>query len=155
MANEITQISPEGLEIANMYLMYGNIAAVSQQLQISEYEVTQYLGRREVKKYIDTAYLDAGYRNRSNIASVMDEIIASKLEEAQESEVYTKKDLPDLMMMAHKMRMDELKALESLEKVTIKNQLNMQINDGAGGFAAAGGANYSKLMDAILNPDED
>ena len=47
-----------------------------------------------------------GYRNKNNIATVLDEMIQSKLEEAQE----TSKDLADLLQMAHRMRMDEIKA---------------------------------------------
>ena len=34
-----------------------------------------------------------GYRNKNNIATVLDEMIQSKLEEAQESGVYSNKDL--------------------------------------------------------------
>ena len=65
-------------------------------LQVPENKVVELLNKREVKKYIDTVYLDMGYRNKNNIASVLDEMIASKLEEAQESGVYSNKDLADL-----------------------------------------------------------
>ena len=70
-------------------------------------------------------YLDTGYRNRNNIASLLDNIIASKLEEAEETGIYSKKDLSDLLTIAHKMRMDEIKAQvdkrrqEDLERVRI------------------------------------
>ena len=91
-----------------------------------------------------------GYRNKNNIASVLDEMIQSKLEEAQESGVYSSKDLADLLQMAHKMRMDEIKAQAELEKVSssnIKNQTNVQINEGV----PFGQGNYGKLMDKLLN----
>ena len=84
MGKEITPISPEGLEVANCYLQYGNIRAVCDYLQVPENKVVELLNKREVKKYIDTVYLDMGYRTKNNIASVLDEMIASKLEEAQE-----------------------------------------------------------------------
>ena len=116
MAKEITTISPEGLEVANSYLTLGNIRGVCEQLQVEEKKVVDILNRREVKKYIDTVYLDMGYRNRNNIGSVLDEMIASKLEEAKESGVYSSKDLADLLQMAHKMRMDEIKAQTELAK---------------------------------------
>jgi len=148
MTNEITIISPESLEVASLYLQYGNIPAVAQELQISQFEVTEQLNKREVKKYIDNVYLDVGWRNKNNIASVMDTIIQSKLAEADETQEYTKKDLPDLMMMAHKMRMDEIKALESLEKVTIAKQQNIQINEGGSGLP--GGSNYKDLLEKIM-----
>jgi len=77
-------------------------------------------------------------------------MIQSKLEEAQESGVYSSKDLADLLQMAHKMRMDEIKAQTELDKVSssnIKNQTNVQINEGV----PFGQGNYGKLMDKLLN----
>ena len=150
MAKELTTISPEGIEIANLYLQYGNIREVCNYLSIAEDTVVATLNKREVKQYIDTVYLDMGYRNRGNIASVMDDIIASKLEEATETGIYSKKDLADLLQMAHKMRMDEIKAQVELEKASsasIKNQTNVQINEAI----PFGQGNYGKLMEKLLN----
>lgn len=148
MSKEISKISPESVEIANTYLMYGNIKAVSEHLHIPAQVVSEYLNKREVKQYIDTVYLDLGYRNRSNIASLLDEMISSKLEEARESGVYSSKDLADLLQMAHKMRMDEIKAQTDAEKAAsaanVRNQTNVQINDGLGQ------GNYGKLMEKLL-----
>ena len=154
MAKEITTISPEGLEIANSYLQFGNIRGVCDYLQVGEQQVVEVLNKREVKKYIDTVYLDMGYRNKNNIATVLDEMIANKLEEAQETGVYSSKDLADLLQMAHKMRMDEIKAQADLvkaESTNIRNQTNVQINDTALPF---GQGNYGKLMEKLLNGKE-
>ena len=153
MSKEVTTISPEGLEIANSYLQFGNIRGVCQHLQVTEDRVVEALNKREVKKYIDTVYLDMGFRNKNNIASALDEIIASKLEEAQESGMYSNKDLADLVQIAHKMRMDEIKAQADAEKATtnIRTQNNVQINDGSIPF---GQGNYGKLMDKLLNGNE-
>ena len=116
MAKELTTISPEGLEIANSYLQFGNIRGVCEYLQVPETQVVEVLNKREVKKYIDTVYLDLGYRNKNNIGSLLDNMIAAKLEEAEESGVYSSKDLADLLQMAHKMRMDEIKGASRLSK---------------------------------------
>ena len=153
MGKEVTTISPEGLEIANSYLQFGNIRGVCQHLQVSEDRVVEALNKREVKKYIDTVYLDMGFRNKNNIASALDEMIQSKLEEAQETGMYSNKDLADLLQMAHKMRMDEIKAQTDAEKATtnIRTQNNVQINDGSIPF---GQGNYGKLMDKLLNGNE-
>ena len=150
MAIEVTTISPEGLEIANSYLQFGNIRAVCEHLCVPEERVVSALAKREVKQYVDTVYLDMGYRNRSNIGSLMDSIIASKLEEAQETQIYSSKDLADLLQMAHKMRMDEIKAQTEMEKAVngnIKNQTNVQINESI----PFGQGNYGKLMEKLLN----
>jgi len=119
-------------------------------MALSENVVAETLNKREVKQYIDTVYLDTGYRNRNNIASLLDNIIASKLEEAEETGVYSKKDLSDLLTIAHKMRMDEIKAQVELEKAkgsTIKNQTNVQINESI----PFGQGNYGKLMEKLLS----
>jgi hypothetical protein len=150
MGKEITTISPEGLEIANCYLQFGNIRAVCDYLQVPENKVVDLLNKREIKKYIDTVYLDMGYRNKNNIATLLDEMIASKLEEAHETGVYSSKDLADLLQMAHKMRMDEIKAQAELvkaESTNIKTQNNVQINSEGLPF---GQGNYGKLMEKLL-----
>jgi molybdenum cofactor biosynthesis enzyme len=149
MSKEVTTISPEGLEVANCYLQFGNIRAVCDYLHVAENKVVDLLNKREVKKYIDTVYLDMGYRNKNNIANVLDEMIHSKLEEAQESGVYSNKDLADLLQMAHKMRMDEIKAQADLvkaESTNIKTQNNVQINESV----PFGQGNYGKLMEKLL-----
>lgn len=150
MSKEISTISPEGLEIANCYLQFGNIKAVTEYIGVSEDKVVELLNKREVKRYIDTVYLDLGYRNKNNIGSLLDEMIQSKLEEAQETGVYSSKDLADLLQMAHKMRMDEIKAQAELlkaESSQIKNQTNVQINESL----PFGQGNYGKLMEKLLN----
>jgi len=149
MAKELTTISPEGLEVANSYLQFGNINGVVQSLGVSENQVVELLNKREVKKYIDTVYLDMGYRNKNNIAGLLDEMIESKLDEAKETGVYSSKDLADLLQMAHKMRMDEIKAQADLEKAqatNVKSQTNVQINEGVP-FCQG---NYGKLMEKLL-----
>lgn len=149
MAKELTTISPEGLEVANSYLTFGNIRAVVEQLGVAENKVVELLNKREVKKYIDTVFLDMGYRNKNNIASLLDEMIGSKLEEAKESGVYSNKDLADLLQMAHKMRMDEIKAqaeLQKAEATSVKSQTNIQVNEGV----PFGQGNYGKLMEKLL-----
>jgi molybdenum cofactor biosynthesis enzyme len=153
MSKEISTISPEGMEIANAYLQFGNIRAVCEFTGVAEDKVVELLNKREVKRYIDTVYLDLGYRNKNNIGSLLDEMIQSKLEEAQETGVYTSKDLADLLTMAHKMRMDEIKAQAELlkaENAQIKNQTNVQINEAL----PFGQGNYGKLMEKLLKTDE-
>jgi hypothetical protein len=148
-----TRISPEGLEIANAYLELGSIPAVCSKLSIDEAKASEYLQKREVKAYVDQVYLDTGYRNRFKLADVLDTLIDAKLEEAEESEVYTSKDLADLVGMAHKIRMDELKAQTELEKAkaqTIKTQVNIQDNS----QVPFGQGNYGELMKKLLKDNK-
>jgi hypothetical protein len=145
-----TRISPEGLEIANAYLELGNIPAVCARLSIDEAKASEYLAKREVRAYVDQVYLDTGYRNRFKLAETLDTLIDAKLAEAEESEVYSNKDLADLIQMAHKVRMDEIKAQTELEKAkaqTVKNQTNIQVNSAEMPF---GQGHYGELMKKLL-----
>ena len=149
MSKELVAISPEGVEVANAYLTMGNIEGVCSIMSVTKQTVADILGSTAVKKYIDTVYLDTGYRNRNNIASLLDEMIASKLVEAEESGIYSSKDLADLLNMAHRHRMDEIKMSIEADKAstTVKNQTNVQIND-SGAF---GTGNYGKLMERLVS----
>jgi|TARA_B100000073_G_C23475607_1_gene469393 hypothetical protein len=153
MSKEITtRMSPEGLEIANKYLTTGSVEDVSNQLKVSKDLVVSTLQKREVKQYIDTVYMDIGYRNRFKLGDALDTIIEKKLEEAEESEMYSNKDIADLLHLAHKIRMDEMKAQTELEKAkagNIRTQNNVQVI----ADQPFGQGNYGKLMDKLINSD--
>lgn len=136
------QIAPEGLEVANAYLVTGSMEEAANALAIPLERVESILNRSDVKRYIDNVYLDKGYRNRHKLGALMDKIIDAKLEECEASELFSSKDLVDILQVAHKMRMDEIKALSSC----IKNQTNVQINE-----APFGGGNYGELMKKLLS----
>ena len=142
-------MSPEGLEIANTYLEQGNIPAVCTKLGVSESEVSEILNKREIKQYIDTVFLDTGYRNRFKLSETLDMLIEKKLEESEETQIYTNKDMADLIQMAHKMRMEEIKAQTEMEKAkaqTVKTQVNIQDNSGM----PFGQGNYGELIKKLM-----
>ena len=150
MSKEIaTKMSPEGLEIANSYLEHGSIPAVASKLRVSQHEVTDILNKREIKQYIDTVFLDTGYRNRFKLSETLDMLIEKKLEESEETQMYTNKDMADLIQMAHKMRMEEIKAQTEMEKAkaqTVKTQVNIQDNSGT----PFGQGNYGELIKKLM-----
>lgn len=136
----MTQIAlrPEDIDIANSYLTYGSAKDTADQLGLPEYQIVQILERQDVRDYITGVYLDRGYRNRNKIGQLLDKMIDAKLEEAEESGLYTSKDLFELLQFAHKMRMDELK--------------NGQVNAGPTvNIANFGEGNYGQLMERLLS----
>lgn len=135
----LTRLAPEGFDIANAYLEFGTVEEVARQLQLPQYEVAQVLTRKDVKDYLDGVYLDMGYRNRNKLGALLDKMIDAKIEEAEETGVYTSKDLFDLITLAHKMRMEELKLTE---KPTIGTNVNI---------AQFGEGNYGKLMEKLMS----
>jgi hypothetical protein len=135
----LTKLAPEGFEIANAYLEYGTVEEVANQLQLPQHEVAATLIRKDVKDYLDGVYLDMGYRNRNKLGALLDRMIDAKIEEAEESGVYTKKDLLELITLAHKMRMDEISINQ---KPTIGTQVQI---------AQFGEGNYGKLMEKLMS----
>jgi len=150
MSKEIaTKMSPEGLEIANSYLEHGSIPAVASKLRVSQNEVSEILNKREIKQYIDTVFLDTGYRNRFKLSETLDMLIEKKLEESEETQIYTNKDMADLIQLAHKMRMEEIKAQTEMEKakaMTVKTQVNIRDNSGL----PFGQGNYGELIKKLM-----
>jgi phage terminase small subunit len=111
--------------------------------------VAEVLNKREIKQYIDTVFLDTGYRNRFKLSETLDLLIEKKLEEAEETQIYTNKDMADLIQLAHKMRMEEIKAQTEMEKakaMTVKTQVNIQDNSGT----PFGQGNYGELIKKLM-----
>lgn len=120
------KLNPETLEFTDTYLATLNLEDTCQQLGISTEQGAEYMRKREVKKFIDAAFLEQGYMNRFKIIDVMNKAIESKLEEAEETGMYTKYDLLDLFKMMHQFRMDE----EKLQKEAPAKVTNVQNNYG-------------------------
>lgn len=136
---ELIVPAPEWLEVANSYLITRSAQSTADNLNIPLHTVIECLARKDVRDYLNQIYLDTGYRNRDRLGQVLDKMIDAKLEEAEETGIYTSKDLLEIIALVHKMRMEELKNAP----VEIKQQTNVQIND-------ASGTNYSKLMETLL-----
>lgn len=146
---ETIKISPENLEIANSYLASQNISDVSRNLGLPTDTITEVLGKREVRAYIDAIFLDYGFNNRFKMRSIMDAVINKKLQEMDESDIGSGKDIIEIMALSHKMSMDILDRQIKLEEaknknsVGIKNQTNVQIN-------ADGGTKYENLIEKLM-----
>lgn len=140
----LVKISPEALEVANTYLVTGSLQETATQLGVPQDQVAQLIATREAKAYIDQVYLDQGYRNRSRLAGLLDRIIESKLEEAEETGIYSDKDLVDIIKLVHQMRQDEIKTQVPQAP---RNQTNVQINEGGG--------NYQDLIKKLLECPND
>jgi len=137
------RIAPENLEVANAYLSTGSAIVAANTLGITPDRVHEILEKAEVKDYVNSVYLDQGYRNRFRLADLLDEIIENKIQEAREAGVYSSKDLVDIISLAHKMSQDASKE----SRTTIKQQNNVQIN------SPFGEGNYGKLMEKLLGKE--
>jgi hypothetical protein len=139
----LVKLAPENLEVANAYLSMGCAMKAASSLGITPDVVHSILAKSEVKEYMNSVYLDQGYRNRFRLAELLDEIIENKLQEAREAGMYSSKDLVDILALAHKVAEDHRKE----PKNTIRQQNNVQIN------SPFGEGNYGKLMEKLLGTE--
>lgn len=128
---EAPALDPVILALANDYLSGKSIQQIAEEYCISEDRVTTALEKREVKSYVDSVFATQGYLNRVKRISLINAVIDSKLQEAVESGIYSKKDLLDWMK--------HLQEVETSIKPKDKGPaVAVQIN------------NYDKLMKDLL-----
>lgn len=147
---EVLDINPEDLLVANAYLQNPNISAVCEEMEIPRELVTKILSRREVKTYIDQIFMNQGFNNRFKMADIMDTIIKKKLQELDEAEMGSTKDIAELLQIKHKMMTEHMAhelALEKIRAGSVKNQMNIQVNEGVGGNK------YNSLIERLMNGD--
>jgi len=149
VAAEVLDISPEALEIANCYLVTQDINAVCTELDLTADTVTNILNKREVKAYVDNVFFNIGFNNRFRMHAAMDAVIKKKFQELEESDMGSTKDIAELLALKHKMTMDELARaieLKKLDQSSVKNQVNVQINEGL-----SDGTKYGDLIQRLMN----
>ena len=145
---ETLAISPEGLEVSNCYLQNPDISKVSELLDIPMEVVANILERKEVRTYINSVFFNTGFNNRFQVRELMDTLIKKKLQELDESEMGSSKDITEILALSHKIHMETLDKEIQLEKLrsanTLKSQVNVQINEGIGG------SKYSSLIEQLI-----
>jgi hypothetical protein len=140
-SNPLTQyrISPEIFEVATEYVKHLNVKDTAKALDLTPDIVAGIIEKKEVKRYIDTIFLEQGYMQRNKLNDVMSDLIDMKLEEMQETGLGSNKDILDILKLAHDMRKDHAKA----EKDEVPGQqVNIQNN--------FGGDNYNSLLENIM-----
>ena len=138
------KMSPEMVEVTTTYLECADIDQTAEMLGVPREKVIYYLNKPEAKRFVDTVFLDQGYLNRHKLQSALTKIIDMKLEELDESEMGSSKDIADLLMMAHKISIDTRKEIaESSKPTSPTHQTNVQFNN------PQFGQNYGTLVDKL------
>lgn len=116
--------------------------------------ISEILSRKEIRAYINNVFMDVGFNNKFKMRELMDGIIQKKLQEMDENDLGSGKDIMEILALSHKMSMDildrEIKLAEIQAKNGtggIKNQTNVQIN-------AGDGSNYGNLIERLLKNDQ-
>ena len=145
------KISPEALEIAKTYMACHDTKETALALGIAPEKVSYYLRKPDVKRFVDTVFMEQGYMNRGKIQDVMDDLFEKKLEEMEESEMGTSKDILELVTLQHKMRIEELKLLKELNSGSNTNIKQQTVINGTPDF---GGSNYQGLLGQLIKAGE-
>ena len=134
---------PELIEVTTRYLETNSIDETAESLGIPKEKVSFYLNKKESKRFIDSVFLDQGYINRHKLQSAMQKLIDQKIEELDEAELGSNKDIADLLMMALKMRETFVKeSIPPDPPPKIEKQTNVQVN--------AMGENYENLLRRLI-----
>lgn len=141
------RISPEALEVATTYLECSDRKITADIIGIDIEKVDNILSKPEVRRFVDNVFLDQGYLNRHKLQETLTTLIEKKLEELEEAEIGSSKDILDLLQAAHKMRMEEMKAMTALENAKTSKTQTVNING-----TAQFGNNYSSLLDKLNKP---
>lgn len=146
--SEAIAISPEGLEIANTYLQLQDINKVAEELSVPREVVADILSKREVKSYIDSVFFNLGFNNRFQMRHLMDSIIKKKLQDMDEADQGSTKDITEILALSHKMTMELLDKEIQLEKLRAPKAAvvtNVQINQDTQN------SRYGQLINQLLN----
>lgn len=145
---ETLTISPEGLSAANCYLQNPDVNKVSDILGVPAHVVADILDRKEVRAYINSIFFSTGFNNRFQVRDLMDTLIKKKLQDMDESDIGSSKDITELLALSHKMTvelMDKELQIEKIRAGSLKSQTNIQINEGLGSSSK-----YGALIEQLI-----
>ena len=138
------QISPEGAAVANTYLANGcSINDTSRAMGIPTIEIASILKQSLIKQYVNQVLRETGFRHMSDITKKLDALIVKKLDELEEADIGSNKDIADLLQMQHKMQMDLARLIQADEDKGPGTINNTQIN-------TYGEGAYGKLMEKLI-----
>lgn len=102
-ALEAPALDPSILIVANEYLSGQAIDDIAKNHALTMDQVTAIIERKDVRCYVDSVYLSQGYLNRVKRLALINRVVDKKIQEAVESDVYSKKDLLDWMKLLNDM----------------------------------------------------
>lgn len=138
------KISPEIFEVATTYVKTLDLETTARTLDLPVDVVSGILDKKEVKRYVDQIFLQEGYMQRNKLNDVMTKIIDLKVEEMDESEMGSNKDILEIMKLAHQMQMDHNKAAKEASAPSVQNNFQQNVH----------GDNYSNLMAKIISGEK-
>ena len=119
-------------------------------MRMSLEEVTKMMRHKSVRTVVDQAFLDQGYMNRSRISDAMSGVIDAKLAEMEETELTSSKDISELLLAAHKMRMEEMKMQLKILEVEALGRTKVGTAVQITNVGDSVSSNYGSLLQQII-----
>ena len=132
---EAPALDPIVLAIANESLSGKDIISIADEYGITSDIVNSILDKKEVKSYIDNVFLTQGWLNRVKRLNLINDIINAKVQEAIESNIWSKKDIFEWIKLVNSME-------EALRPKKNGPTVAVQVN------------NYDSLMSKLLENKE-
>lgn len=137
------KIQPEELEVAETYIATGfRIPDTAEVLNLSKDIVSEILDRRPVKMFLAQAMSEVGYNNHYKMSKLIETVIDKKMEELEEAEIGSNKDIADLIKLAIEWTKVRESLIKEERKISVGKQTNVQVN-------SYDGSNYEKLFKAL------
>lgn len=137
------KIQPEELEVAETYIATGfRIPDTAEVLNLPKDVVSEILDRRPVKMFLAQAMSEVGYNNHYKMSKLIETVIDKKMEELEEAEIGSNKDIADLIKLAIEWTKVRESLIKEERKISVGKQTNVQVN-------SYDGSNYEKLFKAL------
>ena len=132
--------APEILEVVDTYMNMGmDMDKTAKALNMERQALASIVQSSAAQSYITGLFYSSGLRNREKFFDMMENIIDKKIEEMEESEMGSSKDIIEILSTFHKMKMDEMKLELKRQELAIKAEelrkgkpsVAVQINNGS------------------------
>lgn len=142
------KIQPEELEVAETYIATGFLVPdTAEVLGLSKEVVADIISRRPVKKFIELALSEVAYNHHYKISTLLGKIIDRKMEELEEAEIGSNKDIADLIKLAIEWTKVREGLIKEERKTNVGKQTNLQLN-------SYGENNYSALIEKLVKDNK-
>lgn len=123
---EAPALDPIILSIANKVIEGNSIQSIAQEFDVPPDMVSQIVDKKEVKAYVDNVFLSKGYMSRIKRMDLINDVINAKVEEAMETQEWSKKDLLEWLKVINDM---EKEVKPKTQAPTVAVQVNNNYTD--------------------------
>jgi len=100
MATDLLKFDVRYIDLANDHLSGMEIEDLSLKYNLPQFRIAEVLELPEIKRYTDKLVANVGYNNRLKRALLLERIIDKKVEEMEDSDIWSRKDIVEILKLA-------------------------------------------------------